>query len=120
MIRELGLAGRVAFASSVWKPAPARRESWRYLEHVGGCGLLLQRFPQLVEQAGVLDRDDSLVGEGLDKLDLLVGKRPDHFACQSEHSNQYPFPQQWHAKQRSVVAELLCLEPSLLRIREDI
>ena len=39
---------------------------------------------------------------------------------QSEHSKQYPFPQQWYAKQRSVVAELLCLDPSELRIREDI
>ena len=35
------------------------------LEHVGGGGLLLQRFAQLVEQAGVLDRDDGLVGEVL-------------------------------------------------------
>ena len=36
------------------------------LEHVGGRGLLLQRFSraaQLVEQAGVLDGDDGLVGE---------------------------------------------------------
>ena len=33
------------------------------LEHVGGGGLLLQRFAQLVEQAGVLDGDDSLGGE---------------------------------------------------------
>ena len=33
------------------------------LEHVGGGGLLLQRFAQLVEQAGVLDGDDGLGGE---------------------------------------------------------
>ena len=37
-----------------------------HLEHVGGGGLLLQRFAQLVEQAGVLDGDDSLIGEILD------------------------------------------------------
>ena len=30
------------------------------LEHVGGGGLLLQRFAQLVEQPGVLDGDDGL------------------------------------------------------------
>ena len=30
------------------------------LEHVGGGGLLLQRFAQLVEQARVLDGDDGL------------------------------------------------------------
>ena len=35
------------------------------LEHVGGGGLLLQRFAQLVEQAGVLDGDDGLAGEVL-------------------------------------------------------
>ena len=33
------------------------------LEHVGGGGLLLQQLAQLVEQAGVLDGDDGLVGE---------------------------------------------------------
>ena len=47
------------------------------LEHVGGGGLLLQRFPQFVEQAGVFDRDDGLFGEAFDKLDLPVGERPD-------------------------------------------
>jgi hypothetical protein len=30
------------------------------LEHVGGGGLLLERFAQLVEQPGVLDGDDGL------------------------------------------------------------
>src|SRR4029450_5994328 len=45
------------------------------LEHVGRSSLLLQRFAQLVEQARVLDRDDGLVGEVLDQLDLLVRER---------------------------------------------
>ena len=49
-----------------------------HLEHVGGGGLLLQRFAQLVEQAGVLDGDDGLVGEVLQQRNLLVGERP-HF-----------------------------------------
>ena len=47
------------------------------LQHVGGGGLLLQRLGEiagarlhLVEQSHVLDRDDRLVGEGLDELDL--------------------------------------------------
>ena len=49
------------------------------LQHVGGRGLLLQRLGEiarprlhLVEQAHVLDRDDRLVGEGLDELDLAL------------------------------------------------
>jgi hypothetical protein len=32
-------------------------------EHLGGRCLLLQRFAQLIEQAGVLDGDDGLAGE---------------------------------------------------------
>src|SRR5262249_2751837 len=36
------------------------------LEHVSGGGLLLQRFAQLVEQARVLDGDDSLARKALD------------------------------------------------------
>src|SRR5262249_39468450 len=45
------------------------------LEHVGGGGLLLQRFAQLVEKAGVLDGDDGLGGEALNQFDLLVTER---------------------------------------------
>src|SRR5207247_1490145 len=44
------------------------------LEHVGGGGLLLQRFAKLVEQPGVLDGNDSLGGEVLDQLDLFVAE----------------------------------------------
>src|SRR4029077_14804468 len=33
------------------------------LEHVGGRGLLQQRFAQFIEQTGVLDRNYRLVGE---------------------------------------------------------
>src|SRR5262249_13996165 len=45
------------------------------LEHVGSRPLLLQGVAQLVKQASVLDGDDSLVGEVLDQLDLLVAER---------------------------------------------
>src|SRR5205807_1317773 len=46
------------------------------LEHIGGGGLLLQRFAQLVKQARVLDGDDGLIGEVCDQLDLLLGEWP--------------------------------------------
>src|SRR5215831_11312307 len=59
--------------------------AWRgtnNLEHVGGSGLLLQRFRKipgtrlhLVEQTHVLDCDRRLIGEGDDQLNLLVGER---------------------------------------------
>ena len=46
-------------------------------KHFGGRGLLLQQFAQLAEQAGVLDRDDGLLGEVGEELDLFLGERPD-------------------------------------------
>ncbi len=52
-----------------------------HLEHVGGGGLLLQRFGELlgarlhvVEQPHVLDRDHRLVGERLHEADLRGGE----------------------------------------------
>src|SRR5436853_5999505 len=45
-----------------------------HFEHVGGGGLLLQGFAQLVEQTRVLGGDDGLRGKVLDKLDLLVAE----------------------------------------------
>src|SRR5262249_49173431 len=45
-----------------------------HLENVGGGGLLLQGFPQLVEETCILDGDNSLFGEGLDKRALLFRK----------------------------------------------
>ena len=44
------------------------------LEHVGGGGLLLQRFAQLVEQPRVLDGDHGLIGKGPHQSDLLSVK----------------------------------------------
>ena len=53
-------------------------------EHLGRCGLMLQRLAQFrvtllefFEQPDVLDGDDRLVGEGLEKCDLLVSERSD-------------------------------------------
>src|SRR5262245_32913473 len=61
----------VAGPAPVPVDASSRRPADR-LEHLAGRGLLLQRLPeagvavvQLREQAGVLDRDDGLVGERL-------------------------------------------------------
>src|SRR5262245_4027705 len=57
------------------------------LEHVGGCGLLLQRFAQLVNQTGVLDRDNGLSSEVLDQFDLLFGKRTNFLAVNDDSAN---------------------------------
>src|SRR5262249_40663700 len=45
------------------------------LKHIGGGGLLLERFAQLVEQPGGLAGDDGLRGGNLDQLALLVWER---------------------------------------------
>ena len=75
------------------------------LEHVGGGGLLLQRFGKffgallhLVEQPHVLDRDHRLVGEGGQQLNLPFRKRDgfrfanrnraDRFAV-AQHGNRH-------------------------------
>ena len=62
------------------------------LEHVGGGGLLLQQFAQLVEQAGILDGDDGLVGEILDQLDLLVSEWADLLAVDGDSADQLVSP----------------------------
>ena len=73
-----------------------------HLEHVGGSGLLLQRFreivgasAQLVEQAGVLDGDHRLIGKALEQRDLFLVKRLDLRASNSNDPDGNPFTQQW-------------------------
>ena len=74
---------RVAFSKIVSKTgckSPGERAD--DAQHFRRRRLLLQRLgevgralAQLVEQPRILDGDDRLVGEGRDKLDLLVGER---------------------------------------------
>jgi len=42
------------------------------LQHFGGGGLPLQRLLRLVQQPHVLDRDDRLISEGLEQVDLAL------------------------------------------------
>jgi len=44
-------------------------------QHLRRSGLLRELFAQLVEQAGILDRDDRLAREIRQQLDLLLGER---------------------------------------------
>ena len=46
-----------------------------HLEHVGGGGLLLQRFAQLVDQACIFDRDSGLIGKGPHQSNLRFRER---------------------------------------------
>src|SRR6516225_787586 len=76
------------------------------LEDIGGCGLLLKRFTQLVEQARVLDGDDSLGGEVLDQLNLLVGERLNLLVIDVDGANQAALLEHWNRQQSSITAEL--------------
>ena len=81
------------------------------LQHLGGCGLLLQRFAQLararlhlVEQAHVLDRDHRLVGEGGDELDLPVGEWANLVTRQYDHADRAAFAQERNAENGPIIA----------------
>jgi hypothetical protein len=58
------------------------------LEDLGCCGLLPQRLAQLVEQASVLNRNDSLSSEIRDERDLLVRKRTYFLAVDGECTDE--------------------------------
>jgi hypothetical protein len=87
-ILEQGLENRLQVA----------RRSRDYLEHIGGGGLLLERFAQLAEQAGVLDRDDRLRGEVRDQLNLLVGERANLLAVNTDPADQLIFLEHRYAE----------------------
>jgi len=76
------------------------------LEHVGGRGLPLEGFAQLVEQARVLDRDDGLRGEVLDQLDMLVREWQHLLAKDGNCAKEVVFFQHWHDKKRSSAGEI--------------
>src|SRR5262249_15676348 len=58
------------------------------LQYLRGSGLLLQGLAQLVEEAGVLDGDDGLLGKIAQQLDLLVSEWPDFLAVDSNCADQ--------------------------------
>jgi len=93
------------------------------LEHLRGCRLLLQRFGEFaralllrLEQPRVLDRDDRLVGKGLDQLDLLLSEWPYGSAMQKEQANGSPLPQKRHAKDRTKIPESCRFTEGIFRI----
>src|SRR5262249_18672487 len=75
------------------------------LEYVGGGGLLLQRFAELVEQPRILDGNDGLVGEILNQVDLLVGERADLLAVDSDRAHQRVVLDHWYHEEWPDAAE---------------
>ena len=79
--RSVAAQARRALGDGVQHPLQVGGRPADDLQHLGGRRLLLQRLRQravallqLGEQAGVLDGDHGLVGEGLDQGDLAVGE----------------------------------------------
>src|SRR5262249_6910621 len=66
-----------------------RHRSADDLEHIGGSGLLLQRFAQLIQEPGVLDGDDGLLREVRDQFDLLIGEWPDFLTIDRNSADEF-------------------------------
>src|SRR6266480_2227491 len=90
------------------------------LEHIGGGGMLLQRFAQLVEQPCILDGDDGLVGESRDQLDLFRSKWLRDGFCYEDNPYDNSLAQERGAERSSVAANLLSVTPGIFRVRQHV
>jgi len=77
------------------------RRPTNHLQHFSSGGLLLQRFPQLLQQAMVLDGDNRLFCEIAEQGDLLFGERTNLLPVDRECSNQEVVLQHRHNGNRS-------------------
>jgi hypothetical protein len=73
-----------------------------------GMGLSERAIPclQLSKEADVLDRNDGLVGEGLEERDLLVRKRIHLSPAEQERADRHPLPKQRSGQDRTVALQL--------------
>src|SRR5215467_13703641 len=92
----------------------------RDLKIFDGLGKLARPRLDFLEQPHVLDRNYGLVGKSADQVDLLLREGSDRAARQEEHANRRPFAQEWNSQRGAETSTLLRLEPSELRIGEDI
>src|SRR5258706_13378858 len=82
-------------------------------------GLTFERGLRLVEGADVLDRDRRLVGEGLDKADLLVAEWCHLHPSHADHADDLTVLEDGNAKHR-VHAVLAIRRPFVFRISKEI
>src|SRR5262249_48801033 len=90
-----------------------------HLEHVGGGGLPLKGFAQLlgarlhlVEQPDILNCDHRLVGEGRDKIDLLLGEWVNHSSRQEYDTDWIFLSQKRNTKDGAKAPTFLAFENS--------
>ena len=103
------------------------RRAADHLQHVGGRGLLLQRFseviglrPDLVEQPRVLDRDHRLIGKRRDQLDLLPGERLRDRTAGCNHADGDALAQKRNAEHGAEVAAPDRFSPRVIRIGQHV
>src|SRR5262249_24755996 len=75
---------------------------------------------QLIEQSHILDRDHRLVGEGVDQLDLLVGKGLHRSPRQRNDADRATLAQQRHRKRGAKSGSLLNVGVGIFGIGQDI
>src|SRR5262249_10498949 len=74
------------------------RRAADHLEDLGSRCLLLERILRLLEQPDVLNRDDRLVGEGLEELDPTRRKEARLLARHEDRPDSIPFAQHWYSE----------------------
>src|SRR6516162_11569148 len=97
---------RTADSTSVLSTALRSNVERDDLEHIGGGGLLLQRFAQLVEQPPILNGNHSLGGEIGDERNLFVGERPDLLTIDGNNANKFIIPEHRHVDRAPNAANL--------------
>jgi hypothetical protein len=68
------------------------------LQHLGGCGLLLQGLARFGQEPRVLHRDDRLCREVLQQRDLLVGEGTHLLPKDVKRADQFTFLEHRHGK----------------------
>src|SRR5205823_4249108 len=91
-----------------------------HLEHVGGGGLLLEGFAELVEQPRILDRDHCLIGERFNQLDLFGGEWRGFRTRQRQRPDWISFSQKRNSKISPILSEFLRFEERVFRVGKNI
>ncbi len=104
--------------------------AWRtadHPEHFRRCGLLFQRLAEFAatrlyfaERTYVFDRDDGLVSEGFEKLDLGVGKASGLGSRHRDRSDRATVLQHWGHHDAAVVDDLRSVAILIVGVRVDI
>src|SRR5215475_13324104 len=117
--RNMAPRCRSAYAAGIAKPRGVRKHGPKHglqlaqraadhSEHFRRRCLLLQRFPQLSQQPGILDRDDGLAREVRDQCYLLVRKWPDFLPVNDDGTDQLVLLEHRHGDGGSRATERGC------------